>query len=202
MTVKIFIWKRVHLSHKTKQKPTNLEDITMKDLKITAEYKGHPIITGKQMEYAYNQRHLKNNLELMESMVERHNKVYSFRMDLRMPQNTELQSTPKEIARKFMSAFCKKNARNKIDTEYVMKMERETSDNEHFHIHTFVNGSKIQNHKKMVEYGEQLLASQLGLPKENNGLIEYSQIGKDCDEKNGIMIRLSTVTQNVPGPVD
>lgn len=165
------------------------KNIMNKDLIVSAEFKGHPITVGEQVEFAYNQRHLANNLELMETMLKRHNKIYSFRLGLNMPQGVELNRSPKEIATKFLSVFCRKMARNKVDSEYIMKMEKEKSENPHFHIQMFVNGSKIQNHKKMVEDGERLLAAQLGLAAENNGLLDFNNQGKKAKKKNGIMIR-------------
>jgi len=161
------------------------------NLKITGEFKGYPVIAGKYSEYQYNQRHLANNLELMEKMTQRHNKVYSYRMDLRIPQGVKLDKSPKQIACNFMSAFTKKLARQKIDSEYIMKMEKEKDESdgaEHFHVQMFIDGNKKKNHGKLVEKGEKLLAKQLGLSKENNGLLDYkNQGGKK--QKNGIMIR-------------
>jgi hypothetical protein len=150
----------------------------MAKVKVTAEYKGHPVLVGEHTEFAYNEKHLENNLQLMKSITDRHNKVYSWRMDLRMPDEVELDKPPKQVACNFMSSFCKKLARRKIDSEYIMKMEKETSENEHFHIQMFVNGSKVKDHKEIVEEGEALLAKQLGLPEPNNGLLEYKNIGK------------------------
>lgn len=169
----------------------------MKNLEVTAEYKGHPVIAGKYSEYCYNERHLANNLELMENMTQRHNKIYSFRMDLRMPEGVELNKSPKQIASSFMSAFSKKLTRQKIDSEYIAKMEQEDSDNPHFHIQMFVDGNKIKDHGKLVTEGEKLLATQLGLPNENNGLLDYKKQGSKNSEgtesapkkKNGIMLR-------------
>lgn len=172
----------------------------MKNLKVTAEYKGHPVITGDHGEYQYNERHLANNLELMENMTQRHNKVYSFRMDLRMGESGKRDKTPKQIASKFMSAFTKKLARQKVDSEYIMKMEKEKDESdgaEHFHIQCFLDGNRVKDHGKLVEAGEELLAVQLGLPKANNGLLDYKNQGGKSSEgtdsapkkKNGIMIR-------------
>lgn len=175
----------------------------MKDLIITAKYKGHPLITGDYSEYQYNQRHLANNLELMENMTQRHNKVYSFRMDLRMGENVKLDKSPKQVACNFMSAFSKKLTRQKIDSEYIMKMEKEKNESdgsEHFHAQIFVDGNRVKSHAKLVTEGEKLLATQLGLPKDNNGLIDYKNQGqgkksesKEPSQKkqmqNGIMIR-------------
>lgn len=137
----------------------------------------------------------------MENMTQRHNKVYSFRMDLRMPKDVKLDKTPKQVACAFMSAYCKKLARQKIDSEYIMKMEKdrgvESEGSEHFHVQMFIDGGKRKGHRNLVEQGEKLLATQLGLPKDNNGLLDYqNQDGKksanmESEEKlkNGFMIR-------------
>ena len=69
----------------------------MKDLKMTADYRGHPVISGDHSECQYNKRHLANNLELMENMTKRHNKVYSYRMNLKMPQGVKLDKPPKQV---------------------------------------------------------------------------------------------------------
>ena len=163
----------------------------MKDLKVTAEYKGHPVVTGDSSEYQYNQRHLANNLELMENITQRHNKVYSFRMDLRIPEDVKLDKTPKQVACKFMSAYCKKLARQKIDSEYIMKMENDNDPGaegaEHFQIQCFLDGNRVRDHETLVTEGEKLLATQLGLPEDNNGLLDYNNQGQG--QKNGIMIR-------------
>jgi hypothetical protein len=85
-----------------------------------------------------------------------------------------------------MSCFTKQLARKKIDTEYIMKMEQESSDNPHFHIQMFADGNKIKDHKNVVEAGEKLFAHQLGLEDGNHGLIQYSS---PSSHKNGIMLR-------------
>jgi hypothetical protein len=163
----------------------------MKDLKVTTEYKGHPVINGDYGEYRYNKRHLANNLELMERMTKRHNKVYSYRMDLRMPHGVKLDKTPKQVACNFMNAYCKKLARQKVDSEYIMKMEKDkgvgAEGAEHFHIQMFVDGGKRMDHGKLTAEGEKLLATQIGLPEDNNGLLDYTNQGNG--KKNGIMIR-------------
>lgn len=46
---------------------------------IETEYKGHPVLIGDHKDFRYNEKHLKNNLELMEAAVKRHNKVLSHR---------------------------------------------------------------------------------------------------------------------------
>ncbi len=164
----------------------------MKNLKVTAEYKGHPVISGAHEEYQYNKRHLANNLELMENMTQRHNKVYSYQMDLRVPKNVALNKTPKQVACSFMSAYCKKLARQKIDSEYIMKMEQENNESEapeHFCVQMFVDGSKVKDPGELITKGKKLLADQLGLPQDNNDLLKSSEGTEAVQKKNGIMIR-------------
>ena len=89
-----------------------------------------------------------------------------------------------------MSAYCKKLARQKVDSEYIMKMEKHKTGaevTETFHIQMFVDGRKRKDHGKLLAEGEKLLATQLGLPKENNGLLDSENQGSA--KKNGIMIR-------------
>jgi len=167
----------------------------MKNLKVTAEYKGHPIVSEEPGEYQYNERHLANNLELMENMTQRHNKVFSYRMDLRMPKDVKLDKAPKQIAQNFMSTYCKKLARQKIDSEYIVKVERETSsDSPHFSIQMFVDGNKVKDHDELITKGEKLLADQLGLTQSAKGILSHPhQISKETEpaqtKTNGIMIR-------------
>ncbi len=162
-----------------------------KNIIITGEYKGHPIITGEFTEYKYNPHHLQNNLQLLEAATSRHNKVLSWRMDIRFPQGKDIQKRPNEFIKSFMSSYTKNLARKKLDPDYAVKMERETSKNPHFHIQMVTNGNKVKDYRKQIEVAEGLLAEQLNLqPDEAKGLIDKCNRGKDGKPvKNGIMIR-------------
>jgi Inovirus Gp2 len=152
---------------------------------ITANHRGHPIIAGEFTEYKYNHRHLDNNLQLLEAATSRHNKVYSWRMDIRLPQSKDIQKHPKRFIRSFMSAYTKKLSRRKCDPDYAVKMERDSSSNPHFHIQMITDGNKVKDYRPQVELAEGLLAEQLDLqPDEVEGLID-----KCNGTKNGIMIR-------------
>ena len=57
----------------------------------------------------------------MKSATERHNKIYSYRMDLRLPQDKNVED-PKQFIRKFMSSYTNNLSRKKLDPDYVVKM--------------------------------------------------------------------------------
>ena len=63
-------------------------------LEPQATYKNHPVITGDIKKYQFNPCHLDNNLKLLDSYIQRHNKVYSWRMDLRLPDG-EAKENPR-----------------------------------------------------------------------------------------------------------
>ncbi len=158
---------------------------------VTTQYKGHPIIAGEYTEFKYNQHHLENNLQLLECATSRHNKVYSWRMDIRLPQDKDIQKCPNEFIKRFMGSYTKKLARKKLDPDYAVKMERETSDVPHFHVQMVTDGNKAKDYRKQIEVAEELLAEQLNLqPDEVKGLIDRCNKDKNGKPvKNGIMIR-------------
>jgi len=153
-------------------------------LEPQATYKGHPVITGDIKKYQFNPGHLDNNLKLLEAYSQRHNKVYSWRMDLRLPDG-EAKENPKKFIGSFMNSYTNNLSRKHLDPEYVVKMEQESSDSPHFHCQMLTDGNRTKDYRPHIETAESILAVQLNLPREKvKGLI-------DCcnGEKNGIMIR-------------
>lgn len=163
---------------------------------ITSDYEGHPVIAGTFKEYKYSERHLRNNLELLESATTRHNKILTWRMDIRLPQSRDISKPPKEFIRSFMNSYTNKLARNGLDPDYVVKMEQETSEKPHFHIQVLVDGNKTKDYRPHVETAEVLLAEQLKLSaKEVDGLIDYCNKDRSGSQvRNGIMLRRGTPT--------
>lgn len=149
----------------------------MSKLKVTAEYEGHSVIVGEHRTFRYNEAHLKNNLKLLKSCVNRHNKVFSCRMDIRLPQDRNQAKTkkePKKFIGDFMSVYTNDLARKGYDPDYVVKMEQKTSENPHFHAQIFVDGNKVKDQKELVEKGERLIEKQLGMEEgAATGLINY-----------------------------
>ena len=162
----------------------------MSNLTVTATYKGHPVITGETTNFQYNQRHLENNLNLLETMVERHNKVLTFRMDIRLPQESTVNN-PTRVISSFMSSFTNNLSRKKLDPGYVVKMEQQISGNPHFHCQILVDGNKVKDYRPLVKTAESLLAKQLKLSQEDvQGLIHYCGKNQNGNPiKNGTMIR-------------
>jgi hypothetical protein len=150
----------------------------MAKVKVTAEYKGHPVLTGKFKEFSYNEHHLKNNLELIESCVNRHNKVFSWRMDIRFPKDhvkVKVEKSPRKFIKDFLNSYTNNLARRELDPDYVVKMEQKTSEHPHFHAQFLVNGNKVKDQKELCEMGEKLLEKQLGMREgDSAGLINYT----------------------------
>lgn len=150
----------------------------MSKVKVTAEYEGHPVLVGKYKQFSYNEHHLKNNLQLLESCVKRHNKVFSWRMDIRLPQDHEkvkVEKSPRKFIKDFLNSYTNNLARRKLDPDYVVKMEQESSENPHFHAQFFVDGNKAKDQKELCEMGEALLEKQLGMEEGTaGGLIDYT----------------------------
>ena len=153
-------------------------------LEPQAKYKGHSVITGDIKAYQFNPSHLDNNLKLMEAYSQRHNKVYSWRMDLRLPDGKQHEN-PKGFISSFMNSYTNNLSRKHLDPEYAVKMEQQSSENPHFHCQILADGNKTKDYRSHIEKAESILAAQLDIPMEKvKGLI-------DCcnGEKNGIMIR-------------
>ena len=159
----------------------------MSKVKVTAEYEGHPVIVGKYTQFPYNEHHLKNNLEMMESAVKRHNKIFSYRMDIRMPEDDDkakIKKPPKKFIKDFLNSYTNKLARKGLDPDYVVKMEQKTSEHPHFHVQMFVDGNKKMDHKDLALMGETLIEEQLDMtPTSANGLIEYKFKKKKQDDQ-------------------
>jgi hypothetical protein len=158
----------------------------MTKVKVTAEYEGHPVITGNYKLFGYNERHLKNNLEMMESAVKRHNKVFSWRMDIRMPEDEDkakIKKTPKKFINDFMNVYSNKLARKGLDPDYVVKMEQVTSGNPHFHAQIIVDGNKAKDHKELALMGQKLIEEQLKMEEgAAAGLVQYVVPKKKQDQ--------------------
>ncbi len=151
----------------------------MSKVKRTAEYEGHPVIVGDYTEFSYNEKYLKKNLEMMEAAVNRHNKVLSYRLDIRMPEvedKAKIKKTPKKFIKDFMSSYTNKLARMKLDPDYVVKMEQKTSEHPHFHAQILVDGNKKMDHKDLAVMGERLIEEQLKMALgAAKGLIQYGR---------------------------
>jgi protein GP2 len=160
----------------------------MTNLTTASTFKGHPVITGNTKQFTYNKTHLDNNLKLLETSTSRHNKIYSWRMDIRLPKNKPIDNPGKTFS-KLMSAFTKKLSRQGLDPAYAAKMEQTKSTTPHLHLQMLINGNKVKDHKEIIEMGEELLSQQLNLmPEESAGLIHYCDDKDNKRPKNGTII--------------
>ena len=151
--------------------------------KVTTEYKGHPVMTREFIQHPYNEEHLKKNLELMDAAVKRHNKVFSWRMDIHMPVSNDkvkVKKAPREFIKEFLSCYTNKLARMGLDPDYVVKMEQKSSGNPHFHAQFLADGNKVKDHKHLALMGEELIERQLKMDQgDGKGLIHYNSGSKD-----------------------
>lgn len=154
----------------------------MSKVTVTAEYEGHPVIVGDHTMFRYNEKHLNNNLELLESCVDRHNKVFAWKMDVRMPKDknkVKVEKEPNKFISDFMSAYTNKLAREGLDPDYVVKMEQKTSEQRHFHTFLLVDGNKVKDQEKYCRMGERLIEKQLGMEDgAADGLIDFTDKSK------------------------
>jgi hypothetical protein len=138
-------------------------------------YNGLPIITPYSGESMGSYTPILDGIYwLINGMVEKHGKVYSFRFDVRYPVAGNYVSDNKLISR-FIEALIKYYDREKFNPKYLWCRERVYSENPHYHFIFLVNGNKVQNPYGILTQATDLWGKCLNVGA--SGLINYCQNG-------------------------
>lgn len=148
-------------------------------------YNGFPIITQNNGETMGCYTPILDGIyRLISGMVEKHNKVYFLRFDLRFPVNNSYGSDNTVLSR-FTEALIKHYNREKLDPKYLWCRERVNSENSHYHFIFLINGNKVQNPYGVLNKATDLWGKCLQV--DASGLVNFC-MGQEGYGENGTMI--------------
>ncbi len=114
--------------------------------------------------------------------LNKHNKVFLTRFDVRFP-NDNVYPNANNLISNFTESLVRHFKRKKLDPNYLWVREQNDSLNPHYHFTLLLDGNKIQHPAKINKKADELWNLQLGLPQNYRGLIDY------CNRiSNGIMV--------------
>ena len=162
-----------------------------KDKVITSmTFNGHPVIEAAKGSFKYSDHYLKNNEKLLDNTLERHNKVYCYRVDLKYP-NDYPEDNSNDAFKHCMSTYTKELSREGLDPQYVARREQIKSHHPHYHVHMCVNGNKRKDYKALTDKMVPHWSRALNIDEATaDNLIHRCDRTKDGKpQKNGTMIR-------------
>ncbi|WZV02637.1 inovirus-type Gp2 protein [Lentisphaerota bacterium WC36G] len=124
--------------------------------------------------YELNKDYSSKIKRLLYSCINKHNKVFLVRFDVRYPTsyaNINIESN--SLICNFNESLNRYLKRNNYDPRCIWVREQHESSNPHYHFAILLNGNKIQRPHKVISKAESLWNRQLGLDFDNKGLIEY-----------------------------
>ncbi len=114
--------------------------------------------------------------ERLEYMIDKHNKVTFFRIDVRFPESYPHNGRNEDLS-ELLRQSKEKLTRNGIEMQYVWCREQKTSENPHYHVAALVNGSHIQRVDGLLKNASDIWKNITSSSKD--GLIDY------CNSFNG-----------------
>ena len=132
-------------------------------------------------------------MKLFNHAINKHNKIFYMRMDVRYPKDHK--ETPKDKRQfvGFINSFTKSLKGKKYDPKYLWVREQSKEKHSHFHLGVFLDGNMTQNITNHIKTAEKLWAKRLEIEiddNKNNGLIEDCTKDRNGNkQKNGIMIK-------------
>jgi hypothetical protein len=183
-------------------KSQRTREINKNDITYDPTYEGHPINTDKEKR-GCNKKILEKSLALFDHAINKHNKIFYMRMDVRFPENKENINTDNNQKENintdnnqfesFMNSFTKNLKSKKYDPKYLWVREQSREKHQHYHLSLLLNGNITQNITNHIKTAEKLWAKRLEIEidnNKNNGLIEDCTEGRNGNkQQNGIMIK-------------
>ncbi len=108
--------------------------------------------------------------ERLDHMIDKHNKVTYFRMDIRVPTDISRDNPNKDVS-ELMKRLKEPLTRAGNEMHYVWCREKKTSKNPHYHVAALVNGSYTQQSYGILQEANRNWQNITGSSKE--GLINY-----------------------------
>ncbi|WP_163296184.1 inovirus-type Gp2 protein [Desulfovibrio sp. JC022] len=150
-------------------------------------YKGNSILTDKEKGYGCKTEILDAMRSVIDSSVQKHNKVLCVRFDLRFPSGTSASEKNKNI-QDFASKYKKHFKRQGYDPQYLWVREQSREKRQHYHLMVTVNGNKIQYPNRLLSKAEDLWKSTIG--SEQDGLVDHcNRSRKGENQPNSYMLR-------------
>jgi len=150
-------------------------------------FENFPINTGLNGEHACFVEMLQKIHDRLIYMVTKHCKVLFIRFDLRFPKDYYSDLSNDTVSHLFK--ILKENAgTKKIDFQFMWVREQSREKHQHYHCILLINGSKVQNYRRVLEYISQIWARLLNCNPD--GLVDFCHKNRDGQPvENGIMIR-------------
>ena len=133
-----------------------------------------------------NESILNTGIDVLNSSLKKHNKVFVQRMDIRFP--LELQQ--KAII-KFNKRFIEKERNAGYDPDYIFVRELSKKKHIHYHMALFLDGNKTENTYQHFRNAETVLQNVIGPEYSVKGLIDRCDRG----HRNGIMLNRNNLNQ-------
>ncbi len=134
-----------------------------------------------------NDKILKAGMTVLDHALQKHNKVFVQRVDVRLP--LELQQ--KGIIR-FNKRFIEKERNAGYDPDYIIVRELSRNKKIHYHMALFLDGNKTMRTYEHFQNAETVLQNVIGKGNNIKGLIDRCDRG----HRNGIMIHRNNPNQD------
>lgn len=157
-------------------------------MKITYDthFHNHPISTSHANKLGCSEEVLEKIESKLDSMIEKHSKVFTLRFDIRYPKSMNIVCG-NELISNFVDNFTRSFKRkkccggHKIDPKCIYVEERESSENKHYHFFVLMNGNARNNVNTIHSKANQLWNSTVH--SDEKGLVDF------CKKyENGIRI--------------
>ena len=133
-----------------------------------------------------NDRILEAGKSVLTNSLQKHNKVFVQRIDIRLP----LEFQQKGII-PFNKRFIEKEKNAGYDPKYIVVREMSKNKNIHYHMALFLDGNKTENTYQHFKNAETVLQKVIGPEHNINGLIDKCDRG----HRNGIMLERNATDQ-------
>ena len=134
-----------------------------------------------------NESILNTGIDVLNFSLQKHNKVFVQRMDIRFP--LELQQ--KGIIR-FNKRFIEKERNAGYDPDYIFVRELSKNKKIHYHMALFLDGNKTMRTYEHFQNAENVLQNVIGEEYSVKGLIDRCDRG----HRNGIMLNRNNLNQD------
>ena len=134
-----------------------------------------------------NEKILEAGLAVKDYTLQKYNKVFVKRMDVRFPPEQQ-----QDGIRRFMKRFAEKERNDGYGLYYIVVRELSKNKNTHYHIALFLDGNKTQNTYQHFRNAETVLQNVIGKGNSIKGLIDRCDRG----HRNGIMIHRNNPNQD------